>query len=114
MKARKHIFFESGMTFHSFFIAVFSILVMFKLLEKNIKNTVEKSEYQIDHEIETAFLEDKSDYGRIRNSLSHYFRETYGDEIVNRVLQRLDKRKNHQLCFTKLTNGQKIQQEPSL
>ena len=87
---------------------------MFELLEKNKKNPANEPEYEVDYQIETAFLEDKTSYGRVRNSLSHYFRERYGDKIVDRVLQRLDKRKNHQLCFTKLTNGQKIQQELSI
>jgi len=87
---------------------------MFEFMEKNEKEPPKQKEYEMDFEIETAFLEDKTSYGRVRNSLSRYFRERYGDKIVDRVLCRLDKRKNHQLCFTKLTNGQKIQQELSL
>jgi len=80
---------------------------MFRRHQKESKNTSQLNQYEIDLQIETAFLEDKMNYGRVRNSLSRYFREKYGDNHVSRVLHRLDVRKNHQLCFTKLTKKTK-------
>ena len=88
---------------------------MFGNHQKESNNTSELKHYEIDLEIETAFLQDKMNYGRVRNSLSRYFREKYGDNHVSRVLHRLDVRKNHQLCFTKLNgNSKKRKNQPNI
>ena len=71
-------------------------------VEKNKKNTVQLDDNEIDFIIESAYLQDKRDYGRVRTSLSKYFRAKYGNHAVNKVLSRLDKRKNGVTCWTKL------------
>jgi len=55
-------------------------LGMFRLLEKNKNNTSKIPDNEISYVIETAFLEDKMNYGRVRTSLSRYFREKYGQK----------------------------------
>lgn len=41
---------------------------------------------------EDVIMKDKKQYGRVRNSLMTYLRDTYGEQIANRALWRVSKR----------------------
>jgi hypothetical protein len=43
-------------------------------------------------ECEEAIMEDKNQFGRVRNSMMKVLRAKYSDEIANRVLSRVNKR----------------------
>ena len=43
-------------------------------------------------ECEEAIINDKKDYGRVRNSMMRVLRAKYGDTIANRALSRVNKR----------------------
>ncbi|MGH2611883.1 MAG: hypothetical protein ACRDFB_02405 [Rhabdochlamydiaceae bacterium] len=42
---------------------------------------------------EEAIMKDRERFGRVRKSLMNYLRETYGEQIANRALWRVDKRR---------------------
>ena len=43
-------------------------------------------------ECEEAIIEDKNQFGRVRNSMMRVLRAKYGDEMANRTLSRINKR----------------------
>jgi len=43
-------------------------------------------------ECEEAIIEDKNQFGRVRNSMMKVLRAKYSDEIANRALSRVNKR----------------------
>ena len=45
-------------------------------------------------ECEEAIIEDKQEFGRVRNSMMSVLRAKHSDELANRVLSRVNKRIN--------------------
>jgi len=92
MNARKHIFFESGMTFHSFFMRYRAGNSMWgKQQEDETKHTQFDKE-TAEFEAEERIIHDKREFGRVRASLMKHLEAKYGNEIAYRVLRRVNSR----------------------
>ncbi len=92
MKARKHIFFESGMTFHSFFMLDHAGNSMWGKQQEDETKQGETMNEEANFICEEAIINDKEKFGRARSSLMEYLRAKYGSDIANRSLNRINKR----------------------
>ncbi len=60
---------------------------------RELKNEPTKLQQNLaELECEEAIIDDKKEYGRVRNSMMKVLRAKYGDEIANRALSRINKR----------------------
>jgi len=57
--------------------------------------------------VESAILEDKRNYNRVRNTNTRYLRHKYGTDLVNTVLHTINNRHSRGLCYTKLNGNSK-------
>jgi len=57
---------------------------------KNISTKLQQSLAEL--ECEEAIIEDKNQFGRVRNSMMKVLRAKHSDEIANRALSRVNKR----------------------
>jgi len=79
---------------------------MRKLWQNNTTNIEDNGELKkslAELECEEAIIDDKNQFGRVRNSMMRVLRAKHSDETANRVLSRVNKRvqkehviKNHQ------------------
>jgi hypothetical protein len=68
---------------------------MVKLWHNNMTNQEDNRELEksmAELECEDVIINDKKEYGRVRNSMMNVLRAKYSDEIANRVLSRVNKR----------------------
>jgi len=52
---------------------------------------------------EEAIIRDKERFGRVRSSMMEYLRAKYGDDMANRALNRINKRKQENYFYLKTT-----------
>jgi len=93
-----------------------SQIIMRKFWQNN--NTIQEDNGEIENyspklrqslaelECEEAIIDDKKEFGRVRNSMMKVLRAKYSDEMANRVLSRVNKRiqKNHLKIVKSLIN----------
>ncbi len=68
---------------------------MGKFWQNNTTNQEDNGELKkslAELECEEAIIDDKKEFGRVRNSMMRVLRAKYSDDIANRVLSRVNKR----------------------